>query len=189
MARSSMSPTCAAHPGQPPVADAEGVLQVTADGQRRAHRHRAARRAAGHSRGSGGPEADHGRRSAAPSRRTGPGSRRSWLSQASARSASRSRASLIVGDDGFAGQVAAGHHQRRRAGRVPGQPEEQVVDRGVGQHHPEVGGVRGDVGGHAQRRSRRGRQQDHGSARVGEQSLLGLGDDHQLTRRRPGRRP
>ena len=54
---------------------------------------------------------------------------RSWVSQASARPASRAQRLVVVGDDRLAGQVAARHHQQPRSRRVAGQPEQQVVER------------------------------------------------------------
>ena len=55
--------------------------------------------------------------------------RRSWLSQASASGASRLSGLAVVGDDGLAREVAAGHHEYVRARRVAGKPEEQPMYR------------------------------------------------------------
>ena len=61
---------------------------------------------------------------------------------------------IVVGEaDGFAAEIARRHHQDRRARFVAGQSEQQRVQRGVGQHHPEIGIVRRDrVGDGASRR-------------------------------------
>ncbi|CCB78256.1 protein of unknown function [Streptantibioticus cattleyicolor NRRL 8057 = DSM 46488] len=50
----------------------------------------------------------------------------------------------VVGDGWFAGPVAAGDHQQPGAGRVTGEPEEQVVQRGVGQRDADVGAAGAD---------------------------------------------
>ena len=151
-------------PGVPTVADAERVLQVAADRQRRVHRPPAARPAAARSRASGAPAAGAGRRGARPSRRTGTWIGRSWASQASA-SGEPDAGRGVVGDDRLAGEVAAGHHQHPRAGRVARQPEQQVVHRCVGEHHADVGVAGGDRG--RQRCVGPPRQQDHRAPRIG----------------------
>ena len=66
------------------------------------------------------------------------------------------RACRVVGDDRLAGEVAAGHHQHPRAGRVAGQPEQQVVHRRVGEHDADVGVVRAPPRAPAARPARRG---------------------------------
>jgi hypothetical protein len=45
---------------------------------------------------------------------------------------------VVVGHDRLSRQVPGGHHEDVRAGLVL-QPEQQRVQGGVGQHHPEVG--------------------------------------------------
>ena len=124
--RSSMSPMWAGHPGQPPVGEAEGVLEVAADGQRpgrpEGQVHRQRRVAAG----AADRQLDLGRRRATTESSHGTWIGRSWASQASARPPSRTSASVVVGDDRLAGQrcrwssPARAARARRRAGRAAG---------------------------------------------------------------------
>ena len=88
---------------------------------------------------------------AAADQRTTESSVRMWIGRsctrkASAMPASRSSASSSSVGDRLVGHVAAGHHQRRaRVG------EQQVVQRRVGQHHPQLARARGDRVRHARR--------------------------------------
>ena len=110
-------PDVTAHPGQPPVADAEGVLQVTADGQRRGHRHR---EGDGH-RGIAAGAADRKLITVDdPQHRVVAGDLDPpVVAQPGVGQVGQPFARLlIVGDDGFAGSIATGHHQRGRAGGV-----------------------------------------------------------------------
>ena len=80
---------------------------------------------------------------------------------------------IVVGEaDRFAAEVARRHHQDRRARLVAGQPEQQRVQRGVGQHHAQVGVVRSHrhrrpeptAPRHQHDRSLRTRQQPRGAS-------------------------
>ena len=54
----------------------------------------------------------------------------------------------VVGDDGLACAVPAGHDEDGGTGRITGQSEEQPVHGGVRQHHAEVGAAGCDTGRH-----------------------------------------
>lgn len=131
-------------PGPAALAQAEGVLQVTADGERGADRQR---------------EGD--RQRSVPARTAD----RELLAVADphhrvvARDVDRAVVGQpgvgergepdqrlgVVGDDRLAREVAAGQHQQPGAGRVAGQAEQQVVQRRVGQHHAQVRAARRDL--------------------------------------------
>ena len=138
-----------AQPRVLPVGDRQGVLQIATDGQRRRHRHRQRHR---QRRVAAGPpdravrphligvsdtlttrttESSQGTRMA-----------RSCISQPSARCESRCERIVVGEADRFAAEIARRHHQHGRARLVAGQPEQQCVQRRVGQHHAEVGVVR-----------------------------------------------
>ncbi len=138
----------AGQPGVAAVGHAEGVLQVAADGQRRPHRHRQRDRQRGVAAGA----ADR----AAPARRptrTTESSQGTWIGRSLHQPGVGQR--RPAGRRAVASSVTIGSpdrlplvmHQRPRPGRVAGQAEEQVVDRRVGQHQPEVGHVRGRPSG------------------------------------------
>ena len=143
-------------------------------GQRQRRRHIA------RATGAGTPDADRPpppppparrcRRCASRSGGRGPGTgRRS--------AASRARASASSVRDRLVGDVAAGHHQR-----PAGVGEQQVVQRGVGEHHAKLGRARRD----ARRRGRIGpaRGEHDRPLGRGEQLALGLAQRHQPLRLR-----
>ena len=140
-------------------------FRSAADRHRRRHRHRQARSAAAHTRGSAG-SATQIRPSAPPTHdrttESSQGTRmsRSCISQPSARCESRSSASSSVKQIGSPPRLPGCHHQYGSASAVARQPEQQCVQRRVGQHDAEIRVVRRHrVGDPAQSR-RRGSQHD-----------------------------
>ena len=91
------------------------------------------------------------------------------------------RVVVAVGDR-LVGDVAAGHHQRRR-----GVGRQQVVQRRVGQHHAELGAARR----HRLRHGRVGAPggEDDGALAPAQQRGLGLPELDERRGRRPGRAP
>ena len=51
----------------------------------------------------------------------------------------------VIGDNGLAREVAAGHHEYARARWVADKSEEQPMHGRIGKHDPEIGRVRRDV--------------------------------------------
>ena len=102
---------------------------------------------------------------------------RSWVSQASARCASRATASSSSVTIGSPATLPLVMTSSRGPGRVTGQTEQQVVQRGVRQHDAQVGAAGGDGGRQhrrvrAGRRGRRRRSRTMGRTRPGEQGTL-----------------
>ena len=125
------------------VRDRHGVLEVGADGQRRRYRHRKRdrqRRVTARA-----PDRQVRRRTTTP--HDGVVARdqdRPIMHQPAVGQLRKPFERIIVGvADRLSAEVARCHHERRRAGLVAGQPEEQRVQWGVGEHDAEVWVVRG----------------------------------------------
>ena len=110
---------------------------------------RQVRSATGRSRGSGGPAARPPSTTRTTESSHGTWIGRSCVSQASASRASRSSASSSSVTIGSPDRLPLVITSTRGPGGSPGRPEQQVVQRGVRQHHAEVGAAGGDLGGHA----------------------------------------
>jgi len=84
---------------------------------------------------------------------------------------------IVIGDDRLPRGVARGHHEDVGAWGVCVDPEEQGVDRRVGQHHPKVRVARSDGGGElpGDRLGPDG-QQDNGAPDAGQQRPLRVAD-------------
>ena len=134
-----MSPMCWLSHAYFPSATAKVFFRSAADGQRSAAPRPAAPPAAARSRGSAGwavrspsttrtTESSHGTRIVPVVHQPSVGEMRKPFQR------------IVVGEaDRFAAEVARRHHQDRRARLVARQPEQQRVQRRVGQHHAEVG--------------------------------------------------
>ena len=80
----------------------------------------------------------------------------------------------VVGDDGLPGEVAARHHQDLRAGSISREPEQQVVQRRVRQHQPEVTTARCDLVGSHRRPGVATAGEHDRVGETGEQRRVGL---------------
>ena len=96
---------------------------------------------------------------------------------------------IVVGEaDRLTAEVARRHHQCSRAGLVAGQPEQQHVQRRVGQHDAEVGVVRGHRVGDRGARRGRGMQHDRALRHRTAAAPTASSTSAMRARRRPGRR-
>ena len=161
-----MSPMCWLSQAYLLSATARVFFRSRADGQRRRHRHRkchrqrriAARppdRAVRRRRRTRTTESSHGTRMA-----------RSCISQPSARCESRSTASSSVKQIGSPPRLPDVITRSGRSRLVARQPEQQCVQRGVGQHHAEIRVVRRDRVGDGS--GGQPRHQHDGSLRTGQ---------------------
>jgi hypothetical protein len=92
----------------------------------------------------------------------------------------------VVGDNGLAREVAAGHHEYVRSRRVADKSEEQPMYGRIGKHDPEIGRVRRDVSSQLHSPVGASLQQDHGAPRIGQQAPLGVAEQGQPRRRASG---
>ena len=86
----------------------------------------------------------------------------------------------VVGNDGLARQVAAGHHEYPRSRRVASESEEQPMHGRIRKHDPEIGRVRRDVSSQLHGPIGAPRQQDHGTPRIGQQAPLGVTEQREF---------
>ena len=147
-----MSPMCWLSQAYLLVGDRQGVLQIAADGQRRRHRHRKRHRqrriAAGAPDGQLRSPSTDPHDGVVARHQDGP-----VVHQPAVGEVRKPFERIVVGEaDRFAAEIAGCHHQYRRSRLVARQPEQQRMQRGVGQHHAEIRVVRRD---RSRRRARR----------------------------------
>ena len=102
---------------------------------------------------------------------------RSWSRKASAIGAEARQGVLVAVRDRLVAPVPAREHQRDARVRA-----EQVMQRAVGQHHPELAGARGDRGRHA-RAGPPGREHDR-PRDASQQRAGGVAEHHEVLGRR-----
>ncbi|CAM5687589.1 hypothetical protein SAFG77S_04908 [Streptomyces afghaniensis] len=164
-----------AEPGVVALAEAQGVLQIAAHGERGPRRDRQPQRAghippgpAQHLLGAVGA---HPQQGVVTGRGDGPVVGEPRVGQPG----EPDQCLVVVRDDRFAGTVAAGHDQHARSRRIAGQAEQQGVQGRVGQHDAEVGAA-GTHAGREARPARPSAEQDDGAPGAGEGGQFGRGE-------------